>query len=241
SDTVMARSRSRSPRRDRDRDSRRDRSRSRDRERRDRDRKRDRRRRDRSESASGGEEGGHSLGSLLKKKRERDRRSPSPKAVPREIVRELESATFDASRLSEAAAAWIETRITEQVTSRVGQLEAAMSERIAAARTEMETRLRAQIEHEMQEEMAECAAREKDSKTRCEQLEKELESKLQEAELSERKFNEERLSMLAQKSALERERAELARERDAVTKTEQQTILNKGGQSRAPIKFKFGK
>ncbi|GMR33078.1 hypothetical protein PMAYCL1PPCAC_03273, partial [Pristionchus mayeri] len=108
------------------------RSRSRDRERRDRDRKRGRRRRDRSESASGGEEGSHSLGSLLKKKRERDRRSPSPKAVPREVLRELESGSFDAARLSESAAAWIETRITEQVTSRVGQLETAMTERIAS-------------------------------------------------------------------------------------------------------------
>lgn len=52
--------------------------------------------------------------------------------------------------------------------------------------------------------------------------------------------NEERLAMLAQKSALERERAELRAERQAVTKNEQQTILNKGGQARAPIKFKFG-
>lgn len=46
--------------------------------------------------------------------------------------------------------------------------------------------------------------------------------------------------MLAQKSALERERAELRAERQEVTKNEQQTILNKGGQARAPIKFKFG-
>ena len=35
-----------------------------------------------------------------------------------------------------------------------------MAERISSARSEMETRLRSQIEHEMQEEMAECTKRE---------------------------------------------------------------------------------
>lgn len=46
--------------------------------------------------------------------------------------------------------------------------------------------------------------------------------------------------MLAQRSQMERERLELQKEKDAVTKTEQQTILNKGGLARAPIKIKFG-
>ena len=67
------------------------------------------RRRHRSSSASG--EDGGSLGSLLKK----SRRSPST-TVPKEVSRELECPSFDASRLSEAAAQWIEKRIAEQVS-----------------------------------------------------------------------------------------------------------------------------
>lgn len=47
--------------------------------------------------------------------------------------------------------------------------------------------------------------------------------------------------MLSLKSQLERERAELLREKEALTKNEQQTILNKGGAARPPIKMKFGK
>lgn len=46
--------------------------------------------------------------------------------------------------------------------------------------------------------------------------------------------------MLAQKSALERERQELIKEKEALQKTEQAAILNKGGATRAPIKIKFG-
>lgn len=46
--------------------------------------------------------------------------------------------------------------------------------------------------------------------------------------------------MLAQRSQLERERKELQKEKEAITRSEQQTILNKGGGSRAPIKIKFG-
>ena len=46
--------------------------------------------------------------------------------------------------------------------------------------------------------------------------------------------------MLAQRSQMERERLELQKEKDAMKKDEQQTILNKGGLARAPIKMKFG-
>jgi len=40
---------------------------------------------------------------------------------------------------------------------------------------------------------------------------------------------------------LETERNLLAKEKDALTKSEQLTILNKGGGMRAPIKLKLGK
>lgn len=52
---------------------------------------------------------------------------------------------------------------------------------------------------------------------------------------------EDRLAMLEQKSQLERDRAELARQKVEMQKNEQQAILNKSGNARAPIKFKFGK
>jgi len=58
---------------------------------------------------------------------------------------------------------------------------------------------------------------------------------------AERKLNEERLEMLQVKGKLEMERNELAKERAALTKNEQSTILNKGGAMRAPIKISFGK
>ncbi len=47
--------------------------------------------------------------------------------------------------------------------------------------------------------------------------------------------------MLQVKGKLEMERNELAKERAALTKNEQSTILNKGGAMRAPIKISFGK
>ena len=46
--------------------------------------------------------------------------------------------------------------------------------------------------------------------------------------------------MLAQRSQMERERLELQKEKATLNKNEQQTILNKGGLARAPIKLKFG-
>ena len=45
--------------------------------------------------------------------------------------------------------------------------------------------------------------------------------------------------MLKERNEVEQARRELERERASLKKTEQQTILNKGG-SRAPIKFSLG-
>uniref|UniRef100_A0A1I7X4P1 KfrA_N domain-containing protein n=1 Tax=Heterorhabditis bacteriophora TaxID=37862 RepID=A0A1I7X4P1_HETBA len=159
--------------------------------------------------------------------------------ISREVNREL-SGSFDSANLSETARKWLEERIAEQVISRVDRLEAAMIERQANMRTETEQRLRAQIEAEMAEEVAACRRREEESQSRCKSLEEELRKKIIEAEESEKKYNEERLAMLAQRSQLERERLELQKERDALQKNEQHTILNKGGAARAPIKLKFG-
>jgi hypothetical protein len=68
-----------------------------------------------------------------------------------------------------------------------------------------------------------------------------LKQRIADVEESERKLKEERLDMLDVKSKLEMERSELAREKEALTKSEQHQILNKGGAMRAPIKLKFGK
>lgn len=46
--------------------------------------------------------------------------------------------------------------------------------------------------------------------------------------------------MLEAKSKWEMERNALQREKDLLTKTEQEAILNKGGMLRAPIKLKLG-
>lgn len=55
------------------------------------------------------------------------------------------------------------------------------------------------------------------------------------------RFNEERLAMLAERSALERERQDVLREKAALQKNEQLAIINKGGAVRPPIKFSFSK
>lgn len=47
--------------------------------------------------------------------------------------------------------------------------------------------------------------------------------------------------MLDVKGKLEHERNLLSKEKETLTKNEQQTILNKGGGMRAPIKLKLGK
>lgn len=47
--------------------------------------------------------------------------------------------------------------------------------------------------------------------------------------------------MLEVKGKLEMERSALKQERDALQKTEQHSILNKGGVMRAPIRLNFGK
>lgn len=47
--------------------------------------------------------------------------------------------------------------------------------------------------------------------------------------------------MLEVKSKLEMERATLQKEKETLNKTEQLSILNKGGVMRAPIRLKLGK
>jgi hypothetical protein len=47
--------------------------------------------------------------------------------------------------------------------------------------------------------------------------------------------------MLEAKRCYEEERAKLECEKDALKKNEQQSILNKGGTMRAPIRMKLGK
>ncbi|CAD6185699.1 unnamed protein product [Caenorhabditis auriculariae] len=227
---MRNRSRSRSPRRDRgdDRSSRR-----RDEDRRDRKSKKERRRRHRS-SSSETSDAANKLGSILneKKKREKspekEKEKNGAKPAPSEVQIEL-GTPFDENTLSETARKYLETRITEQVSSRVDKLEALMAEKATAARHEMERMLRAQIENEMAMELAECRKRDEDSRKRCQQLEAELEKKrLKTPKKVKKKYDEGRLEMLAQRSQLERERAELARQKSELEKNEQQAIINKG-------------
>ncbi|CAI5445184.1 unnamed protein product [Caenorhabditis angaria] len=229
-----SRSRTRSPpSRPRDREDRRRRD--------DRDRKKDRKkRRHRSHSSEGSIAESHQLGSILKEERRRRERSRERNSTPRTFEPDA-SIPFDINTLNDSAKKWLEERITEQVTSRVDKLETLMAEKATAARNEMEKMLRAQIETEMANELEECKKRDEQSRKRCKQLESELEKKINEAEESRRQYEENRLAMLDQKSQLERERAELLREKEELKKSEQQTIINKGGVARAPIKFKFGK
>ncbi|VDM64448.1 unnamed protein product, partial [Angiostrongylus costaricensis] len=160
--------------------------------------------------------------------------------ISSEVEREL-TGTFDISSISTEAREWLEERIAEQVLERVKKLEEAMTESQKRARAEVESRLRAQILGEMEEEMASIRRREEASRAKCSALEKELEEKVRQADESEKRFNEERLAMLAERSALERERQEVLREKTALQKHEQLAIINKGGAVRPPIKFSFGK
>jgi len=148
---------------------------------------------------------------------------------------------LETNRLTDAVRQWLDERVHEQVAKRVAELETLVQERVLKARTDLEIRLRAQIELELKQELDACRQRENESKSRCDELERQLRQRMTELEESEKRLKEERLDMLDVKSKLEMERSELARERDALTKSEQQQILNKGGAMRAPIKLKFGK
>ncbi|KRX37267.1 Uncharacterized protein T05_1213 [Trichinella murrelli] len=79
-----------------------------------------------------------------------------------------------------------------------------------------------------------------ESKQRCEELERQLQAKLQELEESKRKLDEERLLMLETKRMLETERQELKKEKDKIVREEQTIILGKGG-SRPKLKFSLNK
>ncbi|VDN06456.1 unnamed protein product [Thelazia callipaeda] len=230
----MPRSKSRDRRR-------RTRSRSRD-DRRDRDRRhrkeKDRRRRRDSDRVVSDDD----IGPLLK--RERSGTSGnlnSPSTSLGALVTELGSGVkFDASQLSQAAKEWLDARVTEQVSARVADLEMLVQERVAKARTDLESRLRSQIEQEMMHEVEESHRREEESKKRCAELEVSLGKKMKELEEIEKKLKQERLLMLETKSKLEMERNALVQERELLSKSEQKAILNKGGTMRAPIKLKLG-
>ncbi|KHN74620.1 OTU domain-containing protein 6B [Toxocara canis] len=232
----MGRSRSRSRSRDRRRRSRsRDREERRSRERRHKKEKRRRRDSDRSNSDD-------DIEALIRKERRRNGGSSnSPSTSYATLVGELGAGSkFDISQLSDAAKEWLDARVTEQVSARVADLESLVQERVAKARAELESRLRAQIEQEMMREVEQSKKREEESKKRCLELEESLEKKMKEVEENERKLNEERLVMLETKSKLEMERNALQKEKEMLTRNEQQAILNKGGAMRAPIKLKLG-
>ncbi|VDP17324.1 unnamed protein product [Onchocerca flexuosa] len=167
--------------------------------------------------------------------------SNSPSTSLGALVSELGTGVkFDASQLSQAAKEWLDARVTEQVSARVADLESLVQERVAKARADLESRLRSQIEQEMMHEVEESRKREDESKKRCIELEENLEKKMKELEETEKKLKQERLLMLETKSKLEMERNALIQERETLTKSEQQAILNKGGTMRAPIKLKLG-
>ncbi|KAI1710856.1 arginine and glutamate-rich 1 domain-containing protein [Ditylenchus destructor] len=174
-----------------------------------------------------------------------DSPSPSRPVVPVEIANELTAPNtgikFNSAHLSKAAMEWLEEKIAEQVTARVREFDDLVREKVSKAKLEMEQRLRAQIEQEMKDEMEAMERRERESKERCSAMERELQEKIKAVEESERKLNESRLEMLEVKGKLEMERALIQKEKEALTKNEQQSILNKGGSMRPKIKMTLGK
>ncbi|CAJ0955363.1 unnamed protein product, partial [Mesorhabditis belari] len=226
----MARSRSRSPRRRRNLDKSRDRSRSRDRDRTSRKSKKSRKRSESPDEAR--------LGSILKQKPA----SPVVKlSSSNEESKEAKEANFDVTTISESAKSWLEERVEEQIMARVAEVEHMLNERFIKQKGELEKMLRIQIEMEMKDEMERIRKEGEEHRAKCAQMEKDLAEKIQRAEQKEKEYTEERLAMLAERSQLERERKGLEKQQADVRKVEQQTILNKGGQTRAPIKFSFGK
>lgn len=67
---------------------------------------------------------------------------------------------LDASRLTEAVQTWLDERVHERVSQRVAELETLVQERVMKARSELETRLRSQIEQELRLELDACRRRE---------------------------------------------------------------------------------
>ncbi|KRZ85994.1 Uncharacterized protein T08_16109 [Trichinella sp. T8] len=149
----------------------------------------------------------------------------------------------------------IEKRAQQLLQARIADVDAEVASRLAAAKSDLEAQIRARISMELQEEISACQRREAsfsffffyltlfycaESKQRCEELERQLQAKLQELEESKRKLDEERLLMLETKRMLETERQELKKEKDKIVREEQTIILGKGG-SRPKLKFSLNK
>ncbi|KRX87187.1 Uncharacterized protein T4B_14155 [Trichinella pseudospiralis] len=161
----------------------------------------------------------------------------------------------------------IEKRAQQLLQARLADVDAEVASRLAAAKSDLEAQIRARISMELQEEISACQRREAsffslelmtgicyanetrtiakrmciaESKQRCEELERQLQAKLQELEESKRKLDEERLLMLETKRMLETERQELKKEKDKIVREEQTIILGKGG-SRPKLKFSLSK
>uniref|UniRef100_A0A1I7RJA1 Arginine and glutamate-rich protein 1 n=1 Tax=Bursaphelenchus xylophilus TaxID=6326 RepID=A0A1I7RJA1_BURXY len=251
----MARSRSR----DRD-DRRRSRYRSRSRSRnRDRSRDRDRdseRRKDRHHKSHRRRKYSSSRSPSTKRTRSRSppKRPTTPKDIspelnathtltddqmPDDVKKDLCQQDWAPNKMTGAALKWVTETVNEQMRARNEEIDAVVRDRIQKAKVELEARLRAQIENEWKDEMEAARKREADTLARLKDMEKSLEDRRKELDLEKDKMNEERLQMLEAKSKAEMERNQLKEELDKLKKTEQHSILNKGGFQRAPIKFGF--
>jgi len=149
--------------------------------------------------------------------------------------------SFDSTNLGKDGLEFLEAKIQSQVTERLGNIEDLVRDKVLLAKNDMEVRIRAQVEQELQSEIEAIKKREKESRERCSAMERELEQKKRKLVESESKLQEERLAMLDARHKYDQERLELQKEKDEMRKSDQQSILNKGGTVRQPIKLKFGK
>ncbi|CAD5233515.1 unnamed protein product [Bursaphelenchus xylophilus] len=159
--------------------------------------------------------------------------------MPDDVKKDLCQQDWAPNKMTGAALKWVTETVNEQMRARNEEIDAVVRDRIQKAKVELEARLRAQIENEWKDEMEAARKREADTLARLKDMEKSLEDRRKELDLEKDKMNEERLQMLEAKSKAEMERNQLKEELDKLKKTEQHSILNKGGFQRAPIKFGF--
>uniref|UniRef100_A0A914L4P6 Uncharacterized protein n=2 Tax=Meloidogyne TaxID=189290 RepID=A0A914L4P6_MELIC len=231
---------------------------------RDRDRHRSSRKRSRSRDESSDRKRKRSEKRRDKKREKNRSKSSTPNEriyAPANVACELDGGNINMAQLDKKTVDWLHEKINDQgelvhvggvlekqkcskaikvVSSRLGDIEEIIRERVSAAKIDMEQRLRLQIESELKEEMEAIQRRENESKERCLNMERALIEKIKQLDESEKQLSDERLQMLESKRLFEEKRIELDREKELLKKNEQQSILNKGGSQRAPIRMRLG-
>ncbi|CAD5230715.1 unnamed protein product [Bursaphelenchus okinawaensis] len=159
--------------------------------------------------------------------------------MPDDVKKDLCQPDWAPNKMTGAALKWVTETVNEQMRARNEEIDTIVRDRIQKSKVELEARLRAQIETEWKDEMEAARKREAETLARLKDMEKNLEDRRKELDEEKGKMNEERLQMLESKSKAEMERNQLREELEKLKKSEQHSILNKGGFQRAPIRFGF--